>query len=688
MKNRIFKVMAVILAAIFAFGAVSVSAAPSLVRVNKDYRNMDILNRQGVKVNKPTAQFAANRIVNGEVADMAISSIDYDCNTEFPTLVCYVGDTLTFTDMSRDNNGGKIAQWDWQRFGAMGEKYAVYNRNIVNEDTYTLTEPGETTFYLCVKSDTRVKAGCCDPWSENGNHQVVGKNKWFPQGAYWYFTAVRVVVKPIREAIVHVRYWDGLNGTVFYENTVNAGQLIDDAQTAETWVNIGDWDGYEYSGWNVQLMDGSIQYSGTERNVGVILAGWMPEKYLNVEFFPYVQTGVEVRYWDKAENTLISSETLTGESVVRDKESKITVNIKTPDGYKTNGWNVQLTDGTIQYEGVENPTDIILNTYLPRKILNVKCFPLNNKKITVNYINSETSNVIKTSVIKPNQEDEEAITTEVNFENVPGYVIEDWKLKMPDGTVEQTGTEEPVSVTLTDTNPHKILDVNCFPLSFGGGGDPTTHPDPVTPPAPTPTVTVVPSGVCDGIIEWTETDSHRVIIGYRKNQRPIYGWCNHTFKYKSVLGATADISPETLKSGYGFGVDVNCTLNTTMVSNTGCESWGDDREHSATVKNPTTATVFVPWDMSNSLGSQGRSISMVPNGTLKFTLPESPVSKIGARNIYTPVELAGTKESPQSHSFEIYIGGGGVDDVEFCQKLDGTITINGDMYEDDFSGAN
>ena len=53
MKNKIFKVMAVVLAAIFVLGAISVSAAPSNVKVNKDYRNMDILNRQGVKVNKP-----------------------------------------------------------------------------------------------------------------------------------------------------------------------------------------------------------------------------------------------------------------------------------------------------------------------------------------------------------------------------------------------------------------------------------------------------------------------------------------------------------------------------------------------------------------------------------------------------------------------------------------------------------
>ena len=67
------------------------------------YRNLNILNKQGVRLNKPTAQFSANRIVNGEVADMAISYAGYDYNTEFPTLVCYVGDTLTFTDIISKN---------------------------------------------------------------------------------------------------------------------------------------------------------------------------------------------------------------------------------------------------------------------------------------------------------------------------------------------------------------------------------------------------------------------------------------------------------------------------------------------------------------------------------------------------------------------------------------------------------
>ena len=78
MKNKIFKIMAVVLAAILLFGSVSALAAPSIHKVNKDYRAFQIYNKQGAKINKPTAQFAANRVVNGEVVDMAISYDGYD----------------------------------------------------------------------------------------------------------------------------------------------------------------------------------------------------------------------------------------------------------------------------------------------------------------------------------------------------------------------------------------------------------------------------------------------------------------------------------------------------------------------------------------------------------------------------------------------------------------------------------
>ena len=91
--------------------------------------------------------------------------------------------------------------------------------------------------------------------------------------------------------------------------------------------------------------------------------------------------------------------------------------------------------------------------------------------------------------------------------------------------------------------------------------------------------------------------------------------------------------------------------------------------------------------MKNRLGVQSKAIAMEQDGRLRFRLPVSNVSEAGARKIYTPVELPGTEERPVTHEFEIYINGGGVRNVEFCQKLIGRITINGDMYSDDFSGS-
>lgn len=674
MKNRIFLKLAVVLAVSFILQTINVFAYPSREYASKDYRNMQIMNKQGTVVPKPTAQFSANRISGGQVVDLVTSYADYDCNADIPTLTCYVGDTLTFTDMSRANNGGNIVEWDWQRYGALGDSYKVYKNNIVNTESFQLTAEGETTFYLCVKSDTKVKTGSCDPWSENGNHQTVGKNKWFPKGAYWYFTAVRIVVKPVRKAVVTVRYWDAPNNTIIREETVNMGQLFDDAQTVDTNIHIDDMDGYSFSAWNVQLPDGTIQYSGNDKDVQITLAGWVPQKFLNVELYPEKNTGVEVRYWDKAENAVIKQETLTGEKVVGEQETKIIAEINVPDGYTTDGWNVQLPDGTIQYEGTESLTEIALSGYIPKKFLNVRCYPINNKKITVNYIDTISKKIIETELLKPDKSD-----TDVSIKNISGYVIEDWTLKLPDGKEEKSGNDDPVRVTLTENEPHKILDVNCYPTGSGGNSN---DPEPVP-----PTETIVkPSGICNGIIEWTETDSHRV--PYKSGRQTKYRTCRHTFNYKVVLGASAEVTPAVLKSGYGFEVNVNCTLNTSLISQSGgCSNWGRNRKAANSVKNPDKATIYLPWEMTNSLGMQGKTISMVSGGRLKFKLPVSPVSQAGARKIYTPVELSGTKEAPEHHLFEIYISGGGVGGVEFCQKLDETITINGDMYEDDFSGA-
>jgi len=68
----------------------------------------------------------------------------------------------------------------------------VYIANPLTGKKLTLTGAGTTTYYLAVLSNETVTNDVL-PWSENGNHQTVGpKTVSFPNGVYWYFTAITV----------------------------------------------------------------------------------------------------------------------------------------------------------------------------------------------------------------------------------------------------------------------------------------------------------------------------------------------------------------------------------------------------------------------------------------------------------------------------------------------------------------
>lgn len=594
MKKNIWMIMAVVTAAIFLCGSLPVFAMYSPQTAENDYRDLGVYTKNGELIQKPTAQFAAVRTKDGETVDFVTSYAGYDCNIDFPTLICYVGDVLTFTDMSCDNNaGGSLMEWDWQYSGALGEHNRVYTHNPLPETVFSLTEPGETIFYLCVRNQAGVRNGCCDPWSENGNHQVVGKNKRFPKGCYWYFTAVRVVVQPKREAIVHMRCWDGPQNRIFKEDILRLGELLTDEAEAFTTVTVPTFENYKFQRWNVELPDGSIQYEGNECEIRIGVAGFLPEKYLNIEY--------------------------------------------------------AAQEGNQSQE--------------------------KSRRLEIEYTDTETQAILKEETIC----DQETVC--VNLKRVPGYLIDGWTLQYPNGQSEMSGTEETVSVSLPPEHPEKKLIIYCRPIQNSEDGTEEGE-------LPKPTVTVKPSGACDGVIEWTETDSHRKLVGRNRKGRPIYEICYHTFTYRTVLEADMRTDPQTFKSGYGFAVDVSCRLKTHLAKHEGnCTGWGSGRQAEATMEEPTRATVYLPWTVANRRGTQPASVTMNKNGNLTFTLPENPISEVGTRKIYTPVELSGTAEKPETHNFEVYIHGGGVGKTEFCKKLEGQIIINGDMYEDDFSGA-
>lgn len=580
--------MAAILAVIFLFTSIGVSAEYSYEKADHDYRIIDAIDKSGKRVNKPTAQFLAKRIVNGETVEGVLSYNGYDCDAQTPVLYCYVGDTVKFEDHSSTNSsGGKINGWDWQYYGKLGDFNKIYTYNIVDKFQFYCSEPGETTFYLCVKDSTSPKKGFTNIWSENGNVQSVGKNKAYSNGVYWYFTAIKVIVEPVQKANLFVRCWDKETNSVIKETTIDSGVIYGYKGSINTAYDIEDLDGYNFLEWNVQLPDGTVQYSDVTRTVNVDLAGWVPQKYVNV-------------YYEK-----------DGESAV-------------------------------------------------------------DYKIDVKYIDRDTKEVLSEKTLYPDTEN-----SSVELEQIEGFHNTGWKVVLPDMTEEKSGISGPVDVSLSSISPYKIILVDCLKKEPEKPEDEKEH-----------TLVITPSGICDGVISWTENDSHLVCVGTDKNGNPIYETCFHTFKYKTVLSANATISPDTFKSGYGFEADVSYSINTSLLSNSGgCSSWGYGRTPKMSVSKPSKATVYIPWTASNRLGTQNRAIVMQNGAGNRFVLPESNISEIGARKIYTPVELAGTEEEPVSHNFEIYLSGGGVGGIEFCKKLNCTITINGDMYSDDFSGA-
>ena len=62
-KTKYSKFMTAILAVIFLFTSICVSAEYSYEKADHDYRLIEAIDKNGKRVNKPTAQFLVKRIV-------------------------------------------------------------------------------------------------------------------------------------------------------------------------------------------------------------------------------------------------------------------------------------------------------------------------------------------------------------------------------------------------------------------------------------------------------------------------------------------------------------------------------------------------------------------------------------------------------------------------------------------------
>lgn len=153
-----------------------------------DYRSISCLGTSG-RISKAQAQFSIKNLATTGVVE---SYTGKDCNKPIPVLTATVGDIISFSDLSVSSSG--IKAWDFQFYGAEGNSGSVYTNNPLAGKQIKLAKAGITTFYLAAMSDEDVTNDVL-PWSDNGNHQTVGpKTVSFPNGVYWYFTAITVKV--------------------------------------------------------------------------------------------------------------------------------------------------------------------------------------------------------------------------------------------------------------------------------------------------------------------------------------------------------------------------------------------------------------------------------------------------------------------------------------------------------------
>lgn len=366
-----------------------------------------------------------------------------------------------------------------------------------------------------------------------------------------------------------------------------------------------------------------------------------------------------------------------------------------------NSANIRIGDGTFRNAGAvgiyyEYPLEII---FYKNAAMNI------NTNVTRRYIDASTNTLLYEDNVQGDTlfGDSDSTKLSIHIIDWDGYTYQSWYSALEDGTVDAEGDGRDAEITLTSVNHNKILNIEYMPGEPGGdihGGD---RPSGDNPPDDTTTggneggtqPDVPPLSGCSDRIKWQEQETHKVLTGYTSNGSPIYKNCTDTYTYSAKLDIKdISVSPQTLKSGYGFGVDVTAEVRVYFEDGTssyGCNNVDWNRKPTKKVTMPASAEVQLGYTTSNALGTQGNIVKLEKQSESKdgdktiltYRAPVNPMSVLGERIILTDIYLTGTKDRPVTHEFNVLVSGGGVNGMEFCQSAKSSFTINGDMYEDD-----
>lgn len=328
--------------------------------------------------------------------------------------------------------------------------------------------------------------------------------------------------------------------------------------------------------------------------------------------------------------------------------------------------------------------------------------------LTRKFIDTETGEVIFTDAEAMLFGDAECITKIYTLAERSGkaiiddsiedeYIFERYAVKNGEnGEIISEGISSYAQVKFCPKYPSKTLEIYIGknkPIETPSSEDDNDGNDYTNIPPNEIDTTPIDPPMCDthsNTITWQEKESHTVYDseGYSHT-------CTHTYSYSATLKVESiNITPDTLKSGYGFGVDISTSVSYKQTGQNRSSSYcsrtlSSNRTPTNKPAPPTKVTARLGWTTHTFEGIfiQGSSVPLekVSSSSTKaaFSAPYNDV--VGEKGIYTDIYLSGTGDAPRRHKIAFDIYGGGVNGTEWCTTAEKLFTINGDMYEDDIT---
>ncbi|WP_026478396.1 CARDB domain-containing protein [Alkaliphilus transvaalensis] len=166
------------------------------------------------------------------------------------------------------------------------------------------------------------------------------------------------------------------------------------------------------------------------------------------------------------------------------------------------------------------------------------------------------------------------------------------------------------------------------------------------------------------------------VIGTGPNGNPIYSQIpvpvyvnvlvGYTVRFQATLNGTMTVTPNSIKAGYGIEVEAETWVTTNY-----------DKPYKLT----NSQSIYAYFPDSNTpvmLEPQGNVSSL---SKVKWILPQNLQSVFRERRHYIPVEWP---DGPYKISLDMQ--NAVTPSVALCRQMEGSITIDGQMYEDDHTG--